>query len=411
MKLTIYHPQGNANVRASALAFEEAGILYEYHTSIACFEGTYLNAIARLGPFAEFKRRKLETSLKEFTRTSPSLEIARILASKGKFNNLIKHETGIFSVNAVTKNLDKKVSSSIARSKARGLTAIYAYEDGAVQSFREAKKLGLKCIYDLPTGYWRAKLKILEAEKAKFPDWQNTIRALIDSDEKLSLKDEEISLADSIIVASRFTASTLSFYPGKLPPVQIVPYGFPPVTNKRTYNNLSTGSPIKLLFVGNLSQQKGIANLFEAVKGLEDRVSLTLIGKKATDDCAPLNAALALHTYIPGLPHHQVLEAMRSHDIMVFPTLFDGFGLVITEAMSQGTPVITTQHSAGPDLIENGKNGWLVEAGSTEELRKIIEHLIEHPREIAEAGKSAMETAKLRPWTVFRKELAEAVNK
>lgn len=409
MKVTIYHPQGNANVRASAIAFEEAGILHEYHTSIACFEGSYLNALAQFGPFAEFKRRKLEPSLEKFTKTSPTLEMARILATKGKFDQLIKHETGVFSVSAVTRRLDKKVSSSLEKAKARGLTAIYAYEDGAVQSFREAKKLGLTCIYDLPTGYWRAKLKILEAEKAKFPDWQNTIRALIDSNEKLSFKDEEISLADTIIVASRFTASTLTHYPGQLPPIHIVPYGFPPVTGTRSHNIVNKRSQVKLLFVGNLSQQKGIANLFEAVKGLEDRVSLTLIGKKATDDCAPLNAALAEHRYIPGLPHHRVLEEMRSHHVLVFPSLFDGFGLVITEAMSQGTPVITTQNSAGPDLIEHGKNGWLVEAGSTEGLRAAIEHVIENPGQIAEAGKAAMETARLRPWSIFRKELAQAV--
>ena len=409
MKITIYHPQGNANVRASALAFEEAGILHEYHTSIACFEGSYLNALAHFRPFAEFKRRKLETALEKFTKTSPMLEMGRILASKGKFTPLIKHEKGVFSVSAITRNLDKKVSSSIEKAKDKGLTAIYAFEDGAVQSFREAKKHGLICIYDLPTGYWRAKLKILEAEKAKFPEWQNTIRALIDSEEKLTLKDEEIALAERIIVASRFTASTLTDYPGALPPVHIVPYGFPSVAGIRRHNNFDKRSPIKLLFVGNLSQQKGIANLFDAVKGLEDRVSLTLIGKKATDDCASLNAALARHNYIPGLPHHEVLAAMRSHDVLVFPTLFDGFGLVITEAMSQGTPVITTQHSAGPDLIEHGKNGWLVEAGSTEKLRAAIEHLIEHPGQITEAGNSAMETARLRPWSVFRKELAEAV--
>ncbi|MDO9372925.1 MAG: glycosyltransferase family 4 protein [Ferruginibacter sp.] len=411
MKLTIYHPQGNANVRASALAFEEAGILHEYHTSIACFEGSYLNALARFGPFAEFKRRKLDPSLEKFTKTSPTLEMARILASKGKFKDLIRHETGVFSVAAVTRNLDKKVAGSVKNAKQKGLSGIYAYEDGAVQSFRAAKKLGLQCIYDLPTGYWRAKLKILEAEKLKFPEWQNTIRALIDSEQKLSLKDEEIALADKIIVASRFTASTLSHYPAKLPPVHIVPYGFPPVTTTRTYSVPGKSAPIKLLFVGNLSQQKGIANLFEAIKGLENKVSLTLIGKKATDDCAPMNSALEQHRYINGLPHNQVLEEMRSHDILVFPSLFDGFGLVITEAMSQGTPVITTQNSAGPDLIEHGKNGWLVEAGSTEQLRAAIEHLIEHPEEIAEAGKAAMDSARLRPWSVFRKELAEAVNK
>jgi glycosyltransferase involved in cell wall biosynthesis len=133
------------------------------------------------------------------------------------------------------------------------------------------------------------------------------------------------------------------------------------------------------------------------------------VGKKAVDDCSILNENLAKHRWIPGLPHHEILQIMRANDILVFPTLFDGFGLVISEAMSQGTPVIATNNSAGPDLIEHGRNGWLAEAGSIPSLLTIIENLIEKPGLIAKAGVEAMETARLRPWAIFRHELSEAV--
>jgi glycosyltransferase involved in cell wall biosynthesis len=109
------------------------------------------------------------------------------------------------------------------------------------------------------------------------------------------------------------------------------------------------------------------------------------------------------------LPHEEVLALMRTQDVLVFPSLFEGFGLVITEAMSQGTPVITTDRTAGPDLIEHGKNGWLVEAGSTAALQEALKNLIENPQLLAAVGKAAMETARQRPWEVYGKELAEAV--
>ena len=51
---------------------------------------------------------------------------------------------------------------------------------------------------------------------------------------------------------------------------------------------------------------------------------------------------------------------MKRHDVLLFPTLFDGFGLVITEAMSQGIPVITTTNSGGPECICHGKEGFIV---------------------------------------------------
>ena len=119
--------------------------------------------------------------------------------------------------------------------------------------------------------------------------------------------------------------------------------------------------------------------------------------------------ALARHRWIPSLPHADILRIMQAHDVLVFPSLFEGFGLVITEAMSQGTPVITTDRTAGPDLIEHGRNGWLVEAGSTTALQAAIEELLRRPESIAEAGRAAQETARRRPWAVYGQELAAAL--
>lgn len=411
MKLIIHHSQGNANVRASAIGFAEAGLLSEFHTSIACFKGSFLDSIASLSFLSEIRRRRFDSSLKPFTHTSPAIEFGRLLSLRAGFHKFTKQETGIFCVEAATRSLDKKVALSLKKAGKNGISAVYAYEDGALFSFREARRMGLKCFYDLPTGYWRAKLRILEEEKKRFPEWENTIPGLFDSMDKLARKDEEIKLADRIFVASRFTASTLKDFPGTLPPVQVIPYGFPTVGPGRDYASNISPLPIKLLFVGSLSQQKGIANLFKAVDAVGNSVSLTVIGRKGNEDCAALNTELAKHRWIPSMPHQDILKIMREHDVLVFPTLFDGFGLVISEAMSQGTPVIATYNSGGPDLIEHGRNGWLVEAGSTDALQATIEDLVKNPASIIKAGREAMETARMRPWEVFKQELSDAIKR
>ena len=410
MKLIMYHPQGNANVRASAVSFAEAKLLEEFHTSIACFPGSFLYSLGGINFLSEIRRRRYDPALKQFTHTKPFKEMARLICIKAGFNNLTKHESGMFCVEAVARALDKKIAASLKRGiYKKKVNAVYAYEDAAEFSFRQAKYLGLRCFYDLPTGYWRAKFRILEAEKKRFPEWQNTIHGLTDSKEKLSRKDEEIKMADRIFVASKFTASTLKDFPGMLPPVQIIPYGFPNVALPFDHHWSSVTSPIKLLFVGSLSQQKGIANLFEAVNVFGKKVSLTLVGRKPNDDCFALNAELIKHKWISSLPHHKILEIMREHDVLVFPTLFDGFGLVITEAMSQGTPVIATYNCGAPDVIEHGRNGWLAEAGSTSSLCTIIEHIIKNPDSLRKTGFEAIETARMRPWGIFMKELSDAI--
>jgi glycosyltransferase involved in cell wall biosynthesis len=408
MSIIFSHPTGNSNSRAAVLGLLEEGILAEFHTSIATFPGSLLEKIS-VGPLKEIRRRTYNQVLQPYTSMHPFWEAGRMVASKVKLQSLIRHEKGLFSIDAVYQRLDNAVAKKI--SKLQGLTGVYAYEDGAIQSFKIAKSLGLKRFYDLPIGYWRSSQNFLNLEREKWPEWQSTLTGLIDSQVKLSNKDKEIQEANCIFVASSFTASTLQEFPGKLPPVEIIPYGFPPVNNTRNYHSFDNGRRIKILFVGSLSQRKGIADLFQAVEDLSSKVELTIVGAKPNTTCVALENALLKHRWIPSLSHDKILKLMAENDVFIFPSLFEGFGLVITEAMSQGTPVITTERTAGPDLIVNDENGWLIEAGSSSQLKNAILKLIDNPTIIATAGKAALETARSRPWVVYGNELVQAIKK
>lgn len=403
MKIVLSHPTGNANVRAAALGMYEAGLLKEFHTSIAIFPKDILSKLSKIGgPFSELSRRSFDPSLKEVTKSWPLKELARLISSKTGLSFLTEHEKGVFCIDSIYKGLDKNVANTL--SLHRSLGAVYAYEDGALLSFQVAKQLGLPCLYDLPIGYWKAARRLMESELEKWPEWANTLIGFKDSVEKLSNKDQELQLADRIFVASSFTAKTLQDYSGNLAKIEIVPYGFPEVGEAKKYHHHKS---LKVLFVGSLSQRKGIAYLLAAADQLGSAVELTIVGHKPVEDCQPLNSGLNKHKWIPSLSHSDILKLMQEQDVLVFPSLFEGFGLVITEAMSQGTPVITTDRTAGPDLIENGKNGWIIEAGSTDAIVQVLEDLLHKPDLVTEVGKDARETAKKRPWNVYGKELAE----
>jgi len=410
MKVILSHPTGNANVRAAASGLNDRGILYEFHTAIASFPDTGMDRLGSLRPFSELRKRTFDQALQAHTRMWPWLEMARLFSKKLGFAGLTKHETGLFSVDAVYRAQDRRTASCLKSGLKPNLKGIYAYEDGAVYSFEQAKASGIACLYDLPIGYWRSARKFLELENERRPEWAPTLNILKDSEVKLARKDKEIELADCIFVASSFTADTLRDFPGKLPPVKVIPYGFPPVGAPRDYTFHKEKRPLRLLFVGGLSQRKGIADLFEVADKLGTQVELTVVGKSNSLRCPALDSALAKHRWIPGLSHPDVLKLMRETDVLVFPSLFEGFGLVITEAMSQGTPVITTERTAGPDLIVDGKNGWLIKAGCPEALQHAVERLLAEPEKIEIAGRNAMEAAGLRPWSAYRSELADAVS-
>ncbi|SIS42718.1 Glycosyl transferases group 1 [Zobellia uliginosa] len=409
MKIIVSHPTSNQVNRAMTLGLHNENLLQSFHTCFAAFPNDFLDKISELKPFEEIKKRKFDSSLQSITHIYPYREIMRLMMPRLGLKNLARTDNDPYSIWSVYKNFDKSVANRLIQESRNGATAIYAYEDGAYHSFQKAKTLGLKCFYDQPIGYWRAAQRMYQEEKEKWPEWVETIPSINNSEERLMNKDKELELADCVFAASTFTANTLKEFPGKINKIEVVPFGFPKVFEHKKFNSIKKNQKLRLLFVGGLSQRKGIANLFTAVNKFSDNVSLTVVGRKWNNKCEPLNEQLAKHNYIPSLPFPKILELMRDHDVFVFPSLFEGFGLVITEAMSQGLPVITTSNTAGGDLIKHGKNGWLVEAGNTENLEALIEDLVLNPSQIVPVAQEAMETARKRQWSVYSDEVNNIV--
>lgn len=403
------HPTLNANAKAVINGLLQNNILYKLYTCVAIFPGQLFFKLGEKPKLKDLKRRRLDPNWQAFTKSNSFYELGRLLVSKLHLSYLVKHEKGFFCIDKVYENHDKWVANNLAKAKKKGVTGVYAYEDGALTTFTQAKRVGLHCLYDLPIGYWKSARLLMQKEFELNPDWSETLTGFNDSTTKLEKKDWELALADVIFVASSFTKKTLEEYPGSLSEIKVIPYGFPDVQDKKEYKPL-LDRKLKVLFIGGLSQRKGISYLFDAVKELQDKVDLTIVGHKAVPDCRALNLALEQHNWIPSLSHDQVLACMREHDVFVFPSLFEGFGLVITEAMSQGIPVITTDRTAGPDLIENEKDGWIVPAGSSGAIKQVLNKILEKPELLQQYGEAAQLKAKNRPWSVYSQEMANAIS-
>jgi glycosyltransferase involved in cell wall biosynthesis len=403
------HPTGNQNSRAVLKALNDHHLLSLFMTTIANFENSPFDKLSKYPLFAEVSRRTYDSGLRSKTIVYPYDEVLRWLFSKLNWQYFIRHEKGRFSIDQVITRIDKYLANYILHEYFPKMQAIYAYEDAAYHSFLAANKIGLKKIYDLPIGYWRAANDYILQEKERWPEWANTLTALKNSEKKCLKKDKELEMADMVLVASNFTASTLQLAPFKPNNIRVIKYGFPDVNaNARDYYS-GKDRKLKCLYVGGLTQRKGIADVIFAADHFSDYIELTIVGQKTTNDCVPLNHALKKHHYIPYLPHHEIIKLMRTHDVLLFPSLFEGFGLVITEAMSQGLPVITTNRTAGGDFIEHDKNGWLITPGKTSELINIITYLLDHPDRIEICGRNAIQTAATHSWVNYGDQVVAAV--
>jgi glycosyltransferase involved in cell wall biosynthesis len=330
-----------------------------------------------------------------------------LLARKLKFHFLTKHEVGFSSVDNVYHATDR-FASKYLKKHANKISAVYCYEDGALVTFKVAKQLNIKCIYELPIGYWRTHHRLNQEESALQPEWANSWSATQDSKTKLARKDEELALADHIIVASSFTQKTLEDYPQSLAPITLVPYGCPMPSKTLVRNWFQATDKLKVLYVGGLSQRKGLSYLVEAIDALENKVEFSFIGNGTA--LGLVKEKLPYASYLGTMPHSQVLEAMREHDVLVFPSLFEGFGMVITEAMSQGMVVIATDHTALPDIADESA-GIRVPVRDSGAIEDALNNLINNPEKIEQIGKSAMRLAQSYQWRDYESKIVNAVAK
>ena len=355
----VSHPTGNANVAAVVTALLEAEMLGGYATCIHWRPESVWAPLVPAGLRRTLERRARLTVPEDKLFTRPARELLRNLLPKVKLGRYAKGYGAPFGLDSVYQDLDRYAAWVMEWQRKKGipLKAVYAYEDGALAQFQVAERLGLTRIYDLPIGYWRASRKIAEEERERLPGWAGTLNALADPAEKLARKDEEITAADLVVAPSQFVARTLELFPGKKR-VVVNSFGVPArVAPAR--EEPKPGEPLRVLYVGGLTQRKGVAYLLEAVEKAGSAVTLTLIGRKVGESAAR-DKACEQYRWIPSLPHGEILAAMREHDVFVFPSLFEGQALVLGEAISQGLPVITTPNSGGEDILRDGVDGFIV---------------------------------------------------
>jgi glycosyltransferase involved in cell wall biosynthesis len=276
----------------------------------------------------------------------------------------------------------------------KGTTAVYAYEDGALSTFRRARRQAMRRIWDLPLPHWRTLEAMWQAESERWPGAMGS-RPPTEPEWKRRRKDGELALADVVSVASEFTRQSLESA-GCAKPVVVIPYGFP-VDQFRAKSKPPEG-PFTVLSVGTHDLRKGTPYLLEAWKSAKlKNARLRLIGPmKLTDSFVARYAGLYEH--VPHISKARLQQEYRAADLLALPTLGDGFGLVIQEAMCCGTAVVTTRCGGGPECITSGQDGWLVPERSVEALVETLRQSAANRDRLSTMGGAARRRAERWTW-------------
>jgi len=223
---------------------------------------------------------------------------------------------------------------------------------------------------------------------------------------------EEVNLADGLLVASRYVAQSAAVGWG---PERIVvsnlgvdsPAGLPaPEPRVR-----DAGTSFKLIFVGRADPNKGLKYLLEALSSLRDAsrdVKLTVV----SPDHLQLRGDLSLVSeveLVPAMSRTNLYRRFDQHDVLVVPSLREGFGLVVVEALSRGLPVIVTTTTGAADVGLDEVAGLAVAPADAKSLERAIARLYDDPVEVETFSRHAIKLAQRFSWPEYSVRTAELV--
>ena len=147
----------------------------------------------------------------------------------------------------------------------------------------------------------------------------------------------------------------------------------------------------RVVFAGRLDLRKGVQYLLQAFAELKLRdAELWLIGSRF-DELAPfLDKYRGSYIHIDHVPQAQLRDHYSQCSVFVLPSIEDGFGIVLPQAMACGLPVVCTTNTAGEDLVTNGVEGFVIPVRDIAALKDKLLYLYENPDIRAEMGASAL---------------------
>ena len=213
-------------------------------------------------------------------------------------------------------------------------------------------------------------------------------------------------LADLVLVPSTFAEKTIrSFYPNKR--IARAFYGVD-VEFWKLGPKVRGDGPLRFIYAGQLSLRKGIPGLLEAwAKAALPDAELELVGQWGLAESKKGSLPHGV-TCRPACSPEQLRDRYRAADVFVFPSFFEGFGLVLLEAMACGLPVIASEATAGPDVITD-TCGRVVPTGSVDALVESLRWFDKNRDQLPKLSRAARAKAEMFSWENYRRCVTEAV--
>lgn len=269
-----------------------------------------------------------------------------------------------------------------------------------LEAFQHLKPKGVLCVLDQPIGHFASLDRTMREEHARHPDWffDDTVgvpQAVLDRQRRTA------DIADLIVVGSPFAARTMVENGCDPAKVRIVPYGYderlaPTALPERPPLG---GRPVEFLFVGGVGPRKGLAYLLPAFQKIDPAIArLTIVGPLEIP-AATFEANLGPSRYLGRALRAEVYRHMQQADAFIFPSLFEGGGIVLYEAAACGLGIIQTDRCG--DGVRTPENGEILTEISTESVAEAVIRACESKR-LTSWRRNSWGMRRERGWDIYR---------
>ncbi len=388
-----------------AAELAEAGLLSHYVRPYSNLGRTWERAIAMLPMMGEGYRRTIGR------RTLPHGLTSRDVCEAA----MIQDWALAFAERVpLPRQLTKGLRAALVHARTRAIaaagalalrneTVVVANWGCAELVFRKIKNRGGLCVLNYPFAHHRFAHRLLMEEAEREPAFADTLNGCDIPQWLADRCDDEIMLADRILVGSTFVRNSFQIEGVPREKLDVIPYGADAALFQPSVSIMpKTNGSFSLLFVGQVGQRKGISYLLRAYEKFRGHGTRLRIVGTIQGNGRALRAYRTLFEHLDHIPRSHLPDIYRQADVFVFPTLVEGMGLVILEAMASGLPVITTPNGPG-DIVRDGVDGFVIPIRDVDAIVDRLERLRRDPVLRMEMGQNARQRALEFTWNTYRR--------
>lgn len=296
---------------------------------------------------------------------------------------------------------DKWVSLQLRRNK--DYTIFIGWGSISLRSILQAKSDGKVTILERGSSHIQFQNNLLKEEYAKFHLHFEIDPRVIDKELG------EYEAVDFISIPSLFVKK--SFVQMGIPEKKLIVNNYGSSSWFTPSKIRQTNKPFRVVYFGSMSIRKGLQYLFQALSELTVDYEAWFIGSvdNVIEDLLRRYKD-SRWKFIGHVDQSKLSDLVKQCDVFVLPSIEDGFGMVISQSMACGIPVITTQNTGGADIIEEGRTGFIIPIRNVEAIKDRILMLIRNEKLLSELKENCISRAKQLSWNDYGTRYVNFIN-